>query len=725
MDSRPGHELVFGGCRPEPLGSYLKALGVIRLVSRQADPNARCRWAGESYVVRTELDRPGLVAFFLDDYVPTPLVSPWNGGSGFGPKDRSVGIETIERSDAPRLTAYREAIRAGRQLFEDRERNGWDKRTLLEACRSRLPEDSIEWLDAAVALAEDGPAFPPLLGTGGNDGRFEFSNNFMQCLVDVLCLAEERSAPKRADSGKWLEASLFGEATGGLLRDRPIGQFDPGSAGGVNSSPFGRAESLLNPWDWVLLLEGALLFAGAVARRLSPGSRGRAAAPFTFGATPVGYAGASDERTRGEIWVPLWSRPASETEITYLVGEARSDWRGRPARRGIDMVRAVTSLGVDRGIDRFTRFALVERLGRNTLAVAVGRVSVRARPEVPVLAQLDRWVDAVRRAAGPPAGVRTAIRRIDQAMWEVAVRGGAGRLEDVLVAVAEAEQVVGRSTSFRERARLGPVDGLRAGDWISHLDDGSPELHVAAALASARDDDGSSLRHLLRPIRRDARTGRLRWAEGPEVVSGLGVRPIIDVLAAAHLRRGLSPFQENSVSDHAVTSGAGVQTGFRRAVRPSLESVAGFVAGRVDDARLGRLLAALMLLDGWQGVRLTRGAGDHAPAAPPEPAWALLAPFFHGRPLAVEGIGEVLLRPEAGWPAQLVAGRVGVVIEAALRRLRIAHLSPAPSSVEALASAAPPGARLAAALLVPLSRSSALRLLARAAPAPIKKEVPS
>lgn len=35
------HTLSLAGCTPEPLGNYLKALGVFRLVAEQADPNVR------------------------------------------------------------------------------------------------------------------------------------------------------------------------------------------------------------------------------------------------------------------------------------------------------------------------------------------------------------------------------------------------------------------------------------------------------------------------------------------------------------------------------------------------------------------------------------------------------------------------------------------------------------------------------------------------------------
>ena len=90
--------LRLGGCTLEPLGSYLKALSVLRLVSEQADGSARGWWDRGSFCLETELDEDRLVAFFLESYAPTPILSPWNGGSGFYPKDRKVGIQAIAGS---------------------------------------------------------------------------------------------------------------------------------------------------------------------------------------------------------------------------------------------------------------------------------------------------------------------------------------------------------------------------------------------------------------------------------------------------------------------------------------------------------------------------------------------------------------------------------------------------------------------------------------------------
>jgi CRISPR-associated protein Csx17 len=548
-------ELPLTNCRPEPLGSYLKTLGVLRLVGEQLDPAARGRWAAGGFA----LTGPGcdeLLGFLLDRYEPTPLVAPWNGGSGFWPKDQQSGITAVEVSTLDRLATYRGAIATGRAIVAWAERTGRSKERakaeLIEACRARLPDQAVAWIDAATVLTDDGVRYPPLLGTGGNVGRLEFSNTFMQRLADVLCLRGGRGAPTPADSRRWLEAALFAGVDAPRV-EGPVGQFDSGGAGGVNAAPVGEAKSLVNPWEYVLLLEGALLFASAAARRLG-GYQGGAGLPFMVDASPVGYAsGTAGERARGELWAPLWHRPATAREVAHLLGEGRADWRRQQARTGLDLARAAASLGVDRGVSSFVRHAFVERFGQAMLAVPAGRVAVRERPEVPVVGGLDGWIAAARRGSNPPAAVASSLRRVEAAMMALALDGGARRLQDVLVAAAEAESAVGRATSFRERARLGPIDGLDAADWLSGLHDGSAELRVAAAIASQH-DRVASLRPLLRPVGRNQR-GRLDWASSPPPVPGLGMTPLPSVLARALARRALE-VAGTTERPHPVVGGA-------------------------------------------------------------------------------------------------------------------------------------------------------------------------
>lgn len=721
------HEHRLAGCRPEPLGSYLKALGVLRLVAEQTDPGACGWWAPDGFVLSSTLDEESLARFFLADYRPTPLLSPWNSSSGFGPEGAGE-LHVIEASTDPRLARYREAIQIARQVLAEDPAGDRPKEQLLVECRSRLPDACVPWLDAAAVLTDGRAVYPPLLGTGGNDGRLEFSRNFHQRVLDVLGLTKS----KGYDRAAWLADALLDHGGSTGMRGRSPGQFDPGAAGGVNSAPTGAADSVLNPWDWVLLLEGSLLFASGSARRLGADSSGRAAAPFTVDPSAGGYASASDaEGSRGELWAPLWSRPAGFREVRRLFAEGRADWRQGHARSGLDLAKAAASLGVDRGIEAFSRHAFVERFGLSTVAVPVGRVVARERSAVAPLAELDSWLDRLRRGANPPAAVAGGLRAVDRASFELTAEGGGARLLRVLVEAARLEAAVGRSTSFRENARMGPVRGLDARRWMQALEteDLGPELRLAACLASGRDGPVGStarpgaLRFLLRPIEFDA--GKLDWTKSPPLVDGLGRRPAHVVLAGAHARRVVQRMQEDRIADD--TEQLGVPTHFAVGRAAAFADVADLAAGRIDDARFGDALAACLLLD-WPAAAGRDSTTSRTTAAPP-PALAVLGPFFAPQPGlsagSVEGswpdrLRGTLLRPESAWPALLAADRPRPVLDAALRRLRIAGLEPVPRDASGIAAGLPVGSgpRLSAALLCRLSSPNRVALLRQVCPDP-------
>ncbi len=107
------YHLELPGCTPEPLMNYLKALGVFRLVSQQADPHCRGAWRDGQLVLTTTLDRDKLLEFFIKHYQPSPFFSPWNGDGGFLTETGSSFeiIQAIRTSTNPRLAPLRDAIR--------------------------------------------------------------------------------------------------------------------------------------------------------------------------------------------------------------------------------------------------------------------------------------------------------------------------------------------------------------------------------------------------------------------------------------------------------------------------------------------------------------------------------------------------------------------------------------------------------------------------------------
>jgi CRISPR-associated protein Csx17 len=56
------HILPLPGCTAEPLINYLKALGVLRIVSEQADPTARGCWRNGVFELRCQLSEGGLLS---------------------------------------------------------------------------------------------------------------------------------------------------------------------------------------------------------------------------------------------------------------------------------------------------------------------------------------------------------------------------------------------------------------------------------------------------------------------------------------------------------------------------------------------------------------------------------------------------------------------------------------------------------------------------------------
>jgi len=708
------HEHRLPGCRPEPLGSYLKALGVLRLVAEQLDGAATGHWASDGFLLESRVDDAELQSFFLHSYQPTPLVSPWNSSSGFGPEGAGE-LRVIEASDDPRLAPYRAAIAVARTLLVERVQVS--KEDMLRECRSLLPAACVPWMDAAAVLTDERTVFPPLLGTGGNDGRLEFSRNFHQRVLDVLGLSKDKGK-RTAD---WLADALFDTGDSVGLHGPSPGQFAPAAAGGRNSAAVGAANGVLNPWDWVLLLEGTLLLASGSARRLAANTQGRAAAPFTVNASPGGYSTATEgESTRGEFWAPLWSRPATVAELRALFAEARADWRGGHGATGLDLAKAAATLGVDRGIVAFSRHAFVERNGLATVAVPVGRMAARERVAVMPMGELDPWVERVRGASNRPAEVAGQLRQLEQASFALTSSGTGADLVQVLVCAARLEAAVGRSSSFRAGARIRPLAGLSARQWLCSVDFQEREVRLAACLASLRTSTGNGpglLRLLLRPVA-SARAGRMDWTDGPAVVTGFGRRPVSTVLAEALVmctRQAVDAEPGSEQRETRVSPGAGYPA--------RLADVADLAAGRVDEARLGELLAAFLLLD------VDARWAPSLPSVPPVPVplpLALVGPFFVDHPASAgapsgswdDQLDRSLLRPEASWPRVLAAGRLDPVLQGALRRLRIAGLDPVPRWPSVALAPQPPeiARRLAAALHLQLSHHARRQLLAAVCP---------
>jgi len=698
-------DIPLDGCTPTPLANYLKALGVLRLLSRM-DPSVRGYWQIDKFVLRTTLQRENIVDYFLNSYEPTPVMAPWNGGSGFFEKDNKSALEAIRRSTDPRFSLYRKCLDIAEDALMGMDRKkspeGEAKTALVMRLRSSMPDEALPWLDAVVLLTSGTAQYPPLLGTGGNDGRLDFTNNFMQRLLDAL-----PSTPKAISRSRhWLETALFGRPAPGLLKSA-IGQFSPGQVGGPNATSGFEAESIINPWDFVLMIEGAMVFAAAAARRHSKDPAGVLSYPFTVRAVGAGSGavGAEDDaRARGELWMPLWSAPALYAEVRALMKEGRVVLGRKPARDALDFIRAVHRLGSYRGIHAFQRFGLLMRSGRAYLAVPLGRIEVRENPQEPLLDELDRqdWLDRFRRfARGSQTAVRFQVlrKRLEDLLFEFSGKElRPTEAQEVLFLLGEIQSAL--SVNATARTQVPPVPRLSE-RWVTAADDGTPEFRIAKALAGLRgvEQNPLPLRTHLFPVQ--ARSNAWMTSDTKEQIryycGRKGPLPgrLIDIL-----QRRLYLTKRLNFPDKPLSSSSGA----------TVEDVAAFLSTDRMDGRIQALMAGLSLCEIPEDEDRTSDDGTL------QAAFALLklavTPDRLLRSLGWLGDREHLPIPN-GMLEQLSGGNHGNrAVKTAWRRLHGSGLSPVfPMKNLPFLTGIDPR-RAAAALLIPL-RYGAMGRLAR------------
>ena len=318
------HEsLTFHGCTPTPLASYLKALGILRLISsdanhvsgRAADSRARGWWENERFRLSTTLDHDSLRGFFLHQYAPSPIIAPWNGRAGFlegevegdasdtsiRPKARHVMrmensrahrfgnlrrtiAESRSNSDIleyNRLRARRKAIQRKlkgtvgkvREALEEEKKKAERqekeiKGVLLPYLRSTTDRQHLAYIDTCYVLSSDNVPAPILVG-GGVDGSQEFGSDFMEALGLIFDLDSGR--PNSQVEAEF-DAAVFA-MDDRLDRHGSLGLLTPMQSGLKSTTGFevGGDKKVypLNSWDVVLAMEGTLVFAGSLTRRWS------------------------------------------------------------------------------------------------------------------------------------------------------------------------------------------------------------------------------------------------------------------------------------------------------------------------------------------------------------------------------------------------------------------------------------------------------------------------
>lgn len=695
------HTLTLAGCAPVPLAHYLKALGILRLVSEQKDPNATGRWHRDQFVLTSTLDREALLKFFSEEYQPTPVSAPWNNDAGYFADSRPAGkaaLKAVEDSECDRLANYRASIAALRaavaQCRLTKAPKDEDKFRLLQECRNQVSDNAIRWLDSAAVLTEAGARYPAIFGTGGGDGSLEFTKNLLLTLDEVFDF-KTGNATKTCNT--WLSSALFQEATPAPPKCSPIGQFFPSATGGVNATSGFESDSAINPWDYILLIEGALLFAGGVMKVLETSSPGRLSYPFAVQQVGAGYgsSAAKDEQHKRpvEMWLPLWPKPTTYSELALVFAEGRAQVGGRQAKSGVDFARAVATLGTDRGFSAFQRFGFLKRNGDAYFATPLSRVNAKNSDHANLLNDLDRsnWLEQFRRSATKekaPASVRKALSILESSILDLCISHTPYRLSAVFLALGQCEAAIARSLKWAKDNYLQPLFGLRK-EWLNHGWNSSVEFRLAASLASISGKFGKDwlpmrchLEQVDSYFDKESGTLSFRWADVPSNHVQWSEAALPNVLNAIASRRLILTEEPPQV---------------RSEVWASISDIKAFIEGETNDALLSDLLWSMSLINWREKVSLPSSPTERQPVAPT--LYALLKLCFPPvRSAQPDGILPVPAVPAIHRHAAQGSGDQAATM--AIRRLRASGYHPALRSLPLRGDYA---RRTAAALLFPIS----------------------
>lgn len=365
--------IQLGQLRSDTLLNHLKAYGLMRILHQQFESGICGWWSYDGFVLDTSHSHDEILDFFANDYVSTPILSPWNKGSGFEEKDRNKALTPFLQSESPRFAELAESIRISGDLLA-KYNDEMSKSAFIQSLRNGLPDSAIEWIDAIVPLKHDGTVYHTAIGrSGGNDGHWDYSRNFLWRLQDVFDI---KTGTPKPNCKSWLMQSLFpGQVFDG---DKYVDIHAPVLPKGLIKGSlglFGSEQESIHPWDVILLMEGicGLSLSAQTQMQIGLGDK-----------TYEGFAVQNDldfDHHEYELWIPSWIESMTWPGIKAILDNQHQLSRRQPrfkkpyrtVKTVTDKIRSVRTKP-DMDVATYHRFLISQRNGRAHIAIHTGDV---------------------------------------------------------------------------------------------------------------------------------------------------------------------------------------------------------------------------------------------------------------------------------------------------------------------------------------------------------------
>ena len=435
------------GISVDSLGEYLMGIGLLSVLS-QCWPGVRGCWRNDNFCIIAE--------GASKDAIENRILDRWKVA------ESEFKYESWWKEDQKKDTKAKSDI------------NIW---------RARSQQDDIRkviHLDAHI-IGAGRNQFNPIFGTGGNIGRRDIAKAANKAISELKNESEQIRE-------LWLKYTLWCEGDPELPELSSTGTWFIFANKTFNSGQEWYQEGRLSPWSFLLALKGALLLVGGVNRRWSGTAHPYAVFPFI---TDIASPSTQEEvgLAKAEFWAPLWSHPATLTEVRALFERGYSRIGERTAKAPHEFALAARAAGVDAGISAFARFVLRQTTSAQTYEAIPEehiRTSDSETAEATLIQELMPWLDRLpdeprdSKRRGEFRGLRGPIERLiikvfqrpdDPEHWQ-----------KLLLSLSETQLRLDNNREWRTRCDALP---WLHPDWFEKAWPEPPtEIQVARAIAS-------------------------------------------------------------------------------------------------------------------------------------------------------------------------------------------------------------------------------------------------
>lgn len=450
------------GLRLDSLGNYLASLGLLRALARTRWPNVRAAW------------REGVLQIV-------------GGPASMDDTANALGDVAAKQAWTPYARDWAEVQKQSTKKKSGRPLALW---------QASAAEKDLELLNAHVVPAAR-VNFNPLLGSGGNAGKRDFSDGWKRA---VQAIGQTSDVTFNIFELKCL---LVGEPVSKMIEKLNAACWFSDANKLYNSGQRPYREGAISPWAMALACEGLMFFAGSSSRRL--GSRARAVGAFPFVTRSAAARGAGEAgHDLAEVWTPIWERPMTLPEVIALFSRGRAETGGRGVLTPSAFATAIVQRGVDAGIAEFRRFILGRTTSANTFEPRFAGVfyirnsGPMTQPQRATCTVMQELLSLIGQFVGPLGDRKTGQRwryvglrgGIEEGMLRLAESPSDSEAAHALLdSVVSALDRIDRNKAFREQSVAWKPLPL---DWLPTLigDEGpSTEARLALALVSSFPSD--------------------------------------------------------------------------------------------------------------------------------------------------------------------------------------------------------------------------------------------